>query len=684
MTSLPANLTRVPNLLFSRLSLAQLNRTNLDLFRAQEQLATGQRVNRPSDDVVASATIAVLDDRLEQSAQRSRNLSHASAALATLDQAVGEATDIANEAHTIALSQLGSTSSAEERQSQAVVVNSLLQSLHAVSSRTSTAGFVFGGDRSGLPPVVEFKGGYRYVGEGDGLVTDIGLGGRVPVTAGGGNPVGETSRRHQGFVDLDPTLTADTRLADLNGARGLGITADGLMEVEVNGATIAQIDVSHADTVGDVADAIEAAIRQHEAGTGMAVLGPNGVTLSGGAIAFDFAPPPPGGMSLAFEDVGEGATAMDLGLTDGNGMTFTPTEPDGIDLDPRLTWRTPVSALAGVTGSLGEIRVNNAGESRVVDLSGAQTLEDIRNAIEGLDLAVRVEINEAGDGLNVVDELASTREAAMSIEEVPGGSLTATGLGLRTYAPETRLADFNDGRGVEVISGVTDPETGALDPEKNVDFRITLGDGREIAVDLRPEDTLTVQTLIDRINDEAAAQGFTPADFSAGLTDGANGLTFTQDASFAGPIQVAQDNNSPAFQQLGLAAGGYDPASSSFRAEDRARIRVMNAFTNLLDLRESLQGNDDAGISLAGEDLAVTLDRLNLTRGTVGAHASRVEKEMEREQDRALLDETVRSELRDLDFSEAAVRFAQLQTQYQASLQALAAGQSRSLLDFLG
>ena len=53
-------------------------------------------------------------------------------------------------------------------------------------------------------------------------------------------------------------------------------------------------------------------------------------------------------------------------------------------------------------------------------------------------------------------------------------------------------------------------------------------------------------------------------------------------------------------------------------------------------------------------------------------------------EDQTLLDESTRSSLRDLDFTEAAVRLNLLQTQFQAGLQTTAASFSRSLLDFLG
>ena len=52
--------------------------------------------------------------------------------------------------------------------------------------------------------------------------------------------------------------------------------------------------------------------------------------------------------------------------------------------------------------------------------------------------------------------------------------------------------------------------------------------------------------------------------------------------------------------------------------------------------------------------------------------------------DQELLDLKIRSELRDLDYTEAAVRLNMLQIQLQAGLQVTAQSFGRTLLDFLG
>jgi flagellin-like hook-associated protein FlgL len=223
-----------------------------------------------------------------------------------------------------------------------------------------------------------------------------------------------------------------------------------------------------------------------------------------------------------------------------------------------------------------------------------------------------------------------------------------------------------------------------------VDFRITLGDGTELEINLLPEDMVDVQTMLASINEQADLQlveaGRPTTLFSAGLTDGANGIAFTQDTtdpSVTGAVRITQRNNSPAAEQLGLLTATYDPTTGTLLSEDRAKVRVDNIFTHLIDLRDALLSDDDFGIGIATDLLNTDLDRVAETRGLVGGLARRVEQEQELLTDRRIVDESLRSSLRDVDFVEASSRFSLLQTQLQATYQVTATANSLSLLDFL-
>jgi flagellar hook-associated protein 3 FlgL len=685
VSSIPSNLSRMPNLLRSAMSLRTITTTNLEMLRVQQQIASGLDLLRPSDDIVRAAAVGVLDDRLDRSAQIRRNLSHADSALGTLDGLLGEAHAAVLSARGIAAAQMTATSSPQERASQAIVIDQILAGMFNTANREGVAGYALGGSQTTRAPIAAFLAGYRYMGDGPGLMTDLGMTSGVPITLGQGNPLTSLSSRVRGGVDLDPDLTADTRLADLGGARGTGVSG-GSMTIVIDGGTPLTVDLTDADTTADVIARVTAAIRQYESDNSVAVLGPGAVGTAGEAFTLDVA----AGRTVEFREVGSGTAARDLGLTADTPFVFSPTVSTGVDLLPRLTWRTPITALGGVTGALGQVRIANAGRTTVVDLSTATTLGDLRNLIEGANLGLRVAINEDGDGIDVLNEVSSSSANALYISEVGGSNGTAGRLGIRTLNTDTRLADFNFGRGVQIVDGQNDPTTNLPSPSLNVDMRVTLGDsaGTAIDIDLRPQDMATVQTLLDRINAEIAAglasAGLPAGSLSASLHPTDNGLVLTQDTAFPNPLRIEPRNNSPASEQLGLLGGTYDAGSATLTGQDRAKVRVESVFTYLLDLREALRGNDVPGIALAAESLEGAADRLVDTRGLVGGFAQRIDAAMEREADRMVLDEATRSNLRDTDFARAASRFALLQTQLQAAMQVTAAASSRSLLDFLG
>ncbi|MGD9790276.1 MAG: flagellin [Phycisphaerales bacterium] len=686
MTILPGNISRVPNLLWSRLALGNLGRTNLEYFKTQQQLSSGVAITKPSDDPVKAATIGVLNERLMRSEQSQRNLQHATSNLNVLDSALDEANTIALDARSIASTELSVLSDPEQRRQQAVIVDQLLESLMNTTQRQGPAGYLFGGSITSRQPIATFGGGYRYIGDGPGLVTDTVSAGNVPITLGSGNPITATAARVKGSVDLNPRPTADTRLADFGGARGAGISL-GTVEFSFNSGPRVQVDLAGADTIGDVVQRLSGAINQYEADSGLTVLGPGGISYSNDGLQFHLTGG--SGGTLEFFDLASGTSGLDLGLRRVPAQAFNPSQEFTPDLRPKLTWRSSIGALQGVTGALGSIRINNLGQTAVVDLSTASTLEDIRAAIESSGMGIRVVINAEGTGIDVLNETAGSRDQAMSIEEVAGSNLTATRLGIRSFSGDTRIADFNDGRGVKIVDGNVDPTTGLADPGRDIDFTITLGDaaGTTIDVDLRPEDMATVDTVITRIRSEIStaltAAGLPATALQIGLTSTTNGLLLFQDPTFPGAILVTDKNNSPAASQLGLMDTTYDPATGRLLGSDTAKVRVNSLFTHLIDLRDALNDSDTAGITLAGENIEQTLSRLAETRGLVGGYAQRVESAASRESDRAVIDESIRSDLRDVDFAAAATRFSLLQTQLEASLRVTAQGQQLTLLDFL-
>ena len=662
MTAIPASLSRVPNVLASRIALAGINGTSQRMLQLQAQMSSALNFQRPSENSIGASAVLSLNEILERREQRVRNLGEAGSILDSIDTTLGDVTELLQEAKVIGLAQVGTGSDEATRRTQAGVIDSMLNSLVSMSNRERNGVYYFSGDRTSSKPMVSLLAGLRYTGSGQGHRVDTGFGDDLRATIGADRAFGALSSRVTGERDLDPSLTLATRLSSLEGANGLGVRP-GSVEIDVNGV-ITQVDLSDADSIGDVISRISTVIQATDPG---AVIGVDATTGDRVAVT------PSAGFTVIMRDSNSTVTAGDLGLrgTYPGGVTTT-----GLDLHPRITQLTRLDSLTGVSMPLGQIQIRNGNQARIIDLNGLVTVQDFQNAVEIENIGVRVVISDDGTRLNVLNELSG---ASMAIEEYSGNP-SASQLGIRSFTGSTLLSDFNDGRGVRQISGVIDPLTGLPDPQGNLDFRVTLKDGRAFSVDING--AVTAQDILTRTNAAAAAAGILPADFTAQLVAVGNGFEFV-DSTVGAPgavTSVVALNGSGAAQDLGIFG---QTTGASLVGVDAAKVAVDSVFSHMIALRDALIANDTRGIEIAAAKLDEDLVRAAEARAEVGVRTQRVEDAAIREEDLIIQDKSLRSEIQDLDYASAAAKFASIQQQLEAGLAVAARSTSLSILDFL-
>ena len=135
--------------------------------------------------------------------------------------------------------------------------------------------------------------------------------------------------------------------------------------------------------------------------------------------------------------------------------------------------------------------LTNGGKSVSLDVSEAETVEDLLNLITGAGVGVVAEINATQTGINVRSVLSG---ADFTIGE--NGGLTATQLGIRTYTGSTPLASLNRGLGVS-----TNDLPDNSFPSLTTDLVITARNGTVLTVpaaDLAGATSLTA--VANRIN----------------------------------------------------------------------------------------------------------------------------------------------------------------------------------------
>ncbi|MFW5682227.1 MAG: hypothetical protein ACOC1G_04400 [Phycisphaeraceae bacterium] len=299
-----SSFARTTSLLKSDALLFQLQGTNRDLQSRLNEITTGRKINHASDEPSKVSSLQFLRQRLLEREQEEENLQHATGVLNLADQSLGEASEILRESHSLALSQIGVGSDADTRETESYVVDAQLQGLIDLANREFNGVGVFAGNSGAVadgPLFEEFLGGIRYRGTTDNLRLDVGAMGDEPFNSNGLEAFGALSTRVESEVDLDPQASAGVRLSEINGAQGEGFRT-GTVRLSIDG-TVVNVDLSDADTLGDVETRINDAITTTDPAAGGIALTGAGYELTANA-----------GHTITIADVGSGQTAADLGI----------------------------------------------------------------------------------------------------------------------------------------------------------------------------------------------------------------------------------------------------------------------------------------------------------------------------------------------------------------------------------
>tara|TARA_Y100001933_G_scaffold265275_1_gene339446 strand:+ start:55394 stop:57316 length:1923 start_codon:yes stop_codon:yes gene_type:complete len=630
----------------------QLRKIQSEMSDAQNAITTGQAINKPSDAPTLTSAILLVVEQMEAREQHENNLDYISTMLNNVDQAMADVATVSIEAHSLALSQIGITSDEGTRQAEASVVDAQMSALlDIVNRKVLDIGLFNGNSNSGNEAFVEFMGGVRYVGAETNLIAETGLSNEVAYNSNGAEAFGALGYVF-GDVDLNPTATNSTRLKDVDGATDNGVRL-GSLQLDVDGNTVT-VDLTTARTFNDVVTRLQNAIDDIDPTAGEIVIGENGFELTADS-----------GHEITISDFPGGVVASDLGIE----LYANDETVIGEDVQINLTNLTSLDALDfGIDWDSG-LQITQGAVTKVADFSGATTVQDLMNVIDGLHMGLRLNINEQGTGLNMITEVSGIN---LSIGEVADGT-TATDLGLRTFTNSTSLESLNNGLGVSRAAN-------------EEDITVQLHDGTTFNVNL--DEAATIEDVISMITTAAEDLGLTvglPGDGSSDLNIGfateGNGLLIEDGTFGTEDFKIISINNSMAADDLGIAFNAKD--ESEINGEDVATVQVDSIFTHLQNLKESLLQNDSRGISLAASKLESDSDSVTRVRATIGVRTTRAEDALNRSSELGIAESSLLNELQGGDLTELILKYQNLQYQLQASLSVGAQNLQTSLLDYL-
>ncbi|MCA9231683.1 MAG: flagellar filament capping protein FliD [Planctomycetales bacterium] len=251
---------------------------------------------------------------------------------------------------------------------------------------------------------------------------------------------------------------------------------------------------------------------------------------------------------------------------------------------------------SGAGVARGQIKIiDRSGTSAVIDLSLAQTVDDVIEKINA-ETTINVTASTDGDSFKLTDTVGGA--GAITVQEVAGGTTaadlglddgsitkngsTATGADIFALYTGTKLTRLNDGNGVQIRDAVDD-------------LQFDLIDGTQLTLDL--DDAATLGDVIDKINALDAAK-LTAAIASDGKRIELHDLT-----SGGGAFSVSSVDTGTAAEDLGLTEAAVGADITGRRLVAGLRDTLLSSF------------NGGAGVGTLG-DIDIT-DRLGTPAVTV-------------------------------------------------------------------
>ncbi|WP_299462709.1 flagellin [uncultured Gimesia sp.] len=549
---------RLPSTMLSERLKVSLSDNARQLINLQQQVATGQKFSIASESPGAALRTIILQSTFERQQQYQANIGTNLSLLTASESALASVGDALNQAKSLSLTGIGSTVTNAERAALADQVASLRTQVVNAGNTTFRGQYLFSGSQTNAAPFEERANGQvAYHGDTHQIQSYIDAQSLLSNNFDGISAFAASTPEVGG--NINPALTLQTRISDLNSGRGLKL---GSITVTLDNGTpqTQTVNLSGVETIQDLKTVLENAFSG----------GPLTLTVDVDPTSQNGLRITPSAGTIAVSNVAGSTSASSLGIA-----SAAVAEINGLDLDPGITLQTTLASLnggAGIDSTTGTgLVINNGGKTETIDLSSATTIEDVFNLIRTYDPDLNLGINKDKNGLAISSRISGTD---FSIGENNGGS-NAAGLGIATFSGSTPLSELNYGRGVDVDSSNR--------------LQVIRRDGTTINLDL--SGSVTVQDVINRINDFETFDGTTPlADLNLGqgVPVGATTLDITRrDASvvnvnLAGDATVQDILDSINAVDPGNLVASIDPSTNAIQITDNSGAGPLSIASNVV------------------------------------------------------------------------------------------------------
>lgn len=574
----PVPTTRITGLYAREALRNQLQSDQLNLFTLQQQISTGRRLILPSDDASSAYQAISIQRLLERKTQLAESVETGTRFLSATDSAIGQVADKLYEVKAATLQVVDTISSDQDRQAAIEVINGALDSLITFGNTQYRGRYLFAGSQTNVVPYEVTEDGVLYHGDAGTVESYLNIGVLYDMSISGQDVFGGFSTQVEGSVDLNPQLSEDTFLSDLNG--GEGIDTNGAFTIS-DGFNTSTIDLNGAVTVGDVKRLIE-----ENASPAWDL----DVTLSGDGINLQMKHI---GATLIVDEVGTGTTARELGIFTNGGVGTALSQGD--DLNPIVRNTTELGDLLGTKA---RVVVESADSNNDILVEAAANGVAFNGVtVQFVDDASVTAGNEVVAYDDVLQTLTVQIDAGQSTANDVVAAINAEG----TFTAEIDAKDSSStalaGTGA-VEAGTTAVTAGGIGQALNQTAGIQIVNGGK-TYEITFDDAETVNDLLNIINGSGAN---VRAEISADGT-GINVRSLLSGSDF----QIGE-NGGPTATQLGIRSFNSDTELSSLNYG--VGVSTGKGFTFSLEDEENSSSDDnDQLLTTEGTDLIIeTID----------------------------------------------------------------------------
>lgn len=381
-----------------RISTANSYQTSLDtlvnrqaeLTGTQQQLSTGKRVNRASDDPAAAARAerALASERRTVANQRAVDASSNSMALT--EGALGDASGLLQDVRDLLVAAGNATYSDAERATVANELSQIREQLFAVANRNDGAGtYLFGGQGAAQPPFADLPGGVQFQGTSGQL--QVASGEPLPLTMDG-ESTWMQARSGNGVFETRAVTSTGTAWVDTGSVTNPSLVTGSTYSLQFNVA-------AGVTTYSVLQDGLPTALTNVGFTPGQAIqINGQSATIKGQPANGDAFEMAPASASLSVFDAIDQSIA-DLKTPGRSNTQITQSNAINLNnvdqvLNQVLGGRTAIGAtmnrIDGVTGRLSALALASQTErSNAEDIDMTQAISDFSNQQTGYDAALK-------------------------------------------------------------------------------------------------------------------------------------------------------------------------------------------------------------------------------------------------------------------------------------------------------